>query len=356
MPRSAKTPRLAILLALLSLGCGGSDSGSAARHKEPLNTGGLAFRDLPADRQAAVAKYPTLAADVTPPASFDGRTYAPWTDTNGDSCLTPPWTQTDTDFCWAFSSCTAVSDRYRILNRTTPTGSMFNAVSYPGFNPNDGGWDGPPITVLNGFAPLAVGENALKNATDGCKQEGNPMEAYDYLTTTGGPLFDQFKDSTNTQASVCSQPFPSLGGLTTHKVGQPYFVTPTKGGGFSDPTYPGLIQSEVYLNGPVCVHIRIAPGLKAWFQGATSATDVFDTSDTGGNLYNDSGNSAKLGGHLVVIVGWGTTSSGEDYWIIRNSWGPNYADGGYFKMLRGQNFCAIESNATACAPPSTVIE
>jgi hypothetical protein len=37
----------------------------------------------------------------------------------------------------------------------------------------------------------------------------------------------------------------------------------------------------------------------------------------------------------VVIVGWGsTTVNGKkvNYWIVRNSWGENWCEGGYFKM------------------------
>ncbi|KAF3439003.1 hypothetical protein FNV43_RR17278 [Rhamnella rubrinervis] len=37
--------------------------------------------------------------------------------------------------------------------------------------------------------------------------------------------------------------------------------------------------------------------------------------------------------HGVVVVGYGT-EAGEDYWLVRNSWGTNWGEDGYFKLHR----------------------
>ena len=39
-----------------------------------------------------------------------------------------------------------------------------------------------------------------------------------------------------------------------------------------------------------------------------------------------------LGAHCMVIVGWGRTKKGIDYWEVRNSWGSKWGDQGYCRI------------------------
>ena len=61
-------------------------------------------------------------------------------------------------------------------------------------------------------------------------------------------------------------------------------------------------------------------------------------------IYSDDACSTTRLTHAVLVVGYGTNSDGEDYWILKNSWGKTWGETGYIRMARNENnMCGIAS-------------
>lgn len=65
---------------------------------------------------------------------------------------------------------------------------------------------------------------------------------------------------------------------------------------------------------------------------------------TGGVYHNVPGHRSEWEqvDHAVLLVGFGA-DQGRNYWLLQNSWGEDWGEGGYFRMARGVDECGVES-------------
>jgi len=82
----------------------------------------------------------------------------------------------------------------------------------------------------------------------------------------------------------------------------------------------------VFHHGPVSVAFEVVLGFKDYKEGVYSSTVCK--------------NSARDVNHAVVVVGY-SSEARIPYWIVKNSWGAEWGDEGYFRIWRGLNMCGI---------------
>jgi hypothetical protein len=99
---------------------------------------------------------------------------------------------------------------------------------------------------------------------------------------------------------------------------------------------PSLLELELTTRGPITTSFRVYKD--------------FYTFSPRSQIYKSLEQGDVLGGHAVVIVGYGHSLDEGKYWVIANSFGPNWGRDGYFKMIRGEDNCGIESNAVVGIP------
>ena len=79
------------------------------------------------------------------------------------------------------------------------------------------------------------------------------------------------------------------------------------------------MMNEIYQNGPIACGIAVPDSLVNF---------------TGGAVYTD--NATEID-HDISVAGWGVDENGTKFWWVRNSWGPQWGEDGFFKLLRGEN-------------------
>lgn len=95
------------------------------------------------------------------------------------------------------------------------------------------------------------------------------------------------------------------------------------------------MMQEIYQRGPIACGIAVPHDLMKY---------------TGG-IYEDKTGELDID-HEISVVGWGVENRVK-YWVIRNSWGTAWGESGFFRLVKGKNNIAIESDCSWATPKDT---
>lgn len=211
---------------------------------------------------------------------------------NFSTCIHPVRDQGSCGGCWAFAATEVLSDRHCIASK------------------------GATNVILS---PEDLISCDITKYTLGCNG-GVPEYAWKYLETTGistEGCIPYIGNKTEACPSSCadSSPFRKYKvkiGSTRH---------------LSGASSTGAVQQDMYQNGPVQAAMLVYQDFFHYKSGIYRHT-----------------NGTLLGKHSVKLVGYGVDHTYGAYWIVANSWGPDWGDNGFFRIARGRSESGIEDS------------
>ncbi|XP_034247774.1 dipeptidyl peptidase 1-like [Thrips palmi] len=248
----------------------------------------------PRPRAAPATPEQLRAAELLPPA-FD------WRDVNGVGYVSPVRDQGSCGSSYAFSSVGMMEARLRIRVNNTRTLSLSpqDVVSCSGLSQG-----------CDGGIPFLIGGRY----------------AQDY-----GMVPEQFAPYTG-RDSACPRELCD----------RVYAASYEYIGGYYGACNEAAMKLALVRRGPLSVSLKVHPDFIHYKTGVyhrvTLDSDLELTPDLEVH-------------HAVLLVGYGVDAqSGEKYWAVKNSWGRDWGEDGFFRIRRGQDEVGIESLGMEAEP------
>jgi len=221
--------------------------------------------------------------------------------------------------CWAQGSTSAIADRFNILNKGMAS------------------------------SPIGLDAQTVVNCQAGGSCDGgNPAQVYKFAHDHGIPhsSCEQYTaynlvDRMCSEIDICRDcqgPPPAEGddGLANCEAVayDKYYVSE-----YYSIRGVDQMKAELYANGPISCGIH--------------ATDNFENNYDGTTIYSEHV-LFPLINHEISVVGYGKdATTGEEYWIGRNSWGTYWGDYGFFYMAMYKDNLGITTDCVAGTPTYT---
>jgi len=247
------------------------------------------------------------------PAQFD------WRAEDNQNFITPVRNQESCGSCYSIAAAAVAESRILIQNSKLPDNQKNNNLNVNTFK----------------LSPQSVVSCSTYN--QGC--DGG----YPFLVGKHGRDFGFVEESCMPYSGTDSSCSAECGDTSRYFVQNYGYI-----GGYYGGCSEEAMMLEIQTNGPIVVAFN-APGSLFYYNGG-----IFSC----GNVVTESEQQAEgchavhkweKTNHAVVAVGWGE-QDGHKYWIIKNSWGNNWGENGYFRIDRGQDACAIESMGVHLEP------
>eukprot|EP01147_Barroeca_monosierra_P002864 gene2865-5699_t len=202
--------------------------------------------------------------------------------------------------CWAHGTTSSLNDRLAIIRHN----------AWPEIN----------------LAPQVL----LNCRGGGSCSGGNPGGVWEYIHRHGIPDETcqnyEARDGQCTPLGICETCAPGKGCSPISNFTL-YYVSE-----FGSVSGADRIKAEIYARGPIAAGIDATPELDAYTGGVFSQKKAF-----------------PMINHEVSICGWGV-DNGEEYWLVRNSWGTYWGEAGYFRIKMHSDNLGIESQGSWAVP------